>query len=141
MGFITLFKHLGHDLKVAAPVVAKDAVEVVGVTDQIATVATPFLIPYLSGPALALETAIKKGCDIAEVAITTAQAGAAKKLTAGAIAASEIPNAEAIVAEFGKNLQLTPEAQTALSAAIDAIVASRNTIAQLLAALKPAPAK
>jgi hypothetical protein len=150
MGFISLFKHIGHDLshgvveaagaaEHAAPKVAKDAMSAVGIADQIAEFATPILLPTLSGPALAAEMAVKKGIDIAEAAITTAQQGVAKKQTAGAIAAAELPNMQAIIAEFGANLQLGPEAQTALSTAIDAAVASRNSIAQLLAALKPAP--
>jgi|GEM_PF-4240317 len=117
--------------------IAKDALIGVGVADQIAQVATPFIAPMLSGPALAAEQAIAKGIHIAEASITTAQSGIAKKQTASAIAMSELPNAEAIVAEFGGNLKLTPEGESALSTAIDAAVAARNALALFIGALKP----
>jgi hypothetical protein len=138
MGFISLFKKIGHEVEHAAPIVAKDAVQAVGIADQLAEVATPILLPALSGPALAAEKAIKQGIDIAEAAITSAQQGIAKKQTAGTIVAAELPNAEAIIAEFGKNLTLSPEAQGNLSTAIDAFVASRNALAQFVSSLKPA---
>ncbi|MDE2102133.1 MAG: hypothetical protein KGL39_33110 [Patescibacteria group bacterium] len=113
-----------------------DALKTLGIADQVSEIATPFIVPALSPQALAVEQAISKGINLAETAITGAQQGVAKKQTAGTIIAAEIPTLESIVAEFGPNVELSPDQISSMQGAIDGLVAVRNNIATMLASMQ-----
>jgi len=142
MSFKSVFSKVVHAVAHEAPAVGEDALKVVGVADNVAKVATPFIVPFLGPEAAAAEAIINKGIDWAESAIQIEEQGAAKKQGASAIITAEITNAEPVLSAFGlpKNFIPSPATVNAISTAVDAFVASRNALAGVLASLKaPAP--
>lgn len=139
MSFKSIFSKATHLIAHVAPIVAEDALKGIGVADNIAKVATPFLIPYLGPEAASIEAIVNKGVDWAESAIEIEQQGAAKKQGASAIVTAELTNAAPVLAAFGlpKNFVPTPATISAISTAIDAAVASRNALNGVLESLKP----
>jgi hypothetical protein len=149
MSFKSVFSKIVHAVVHEAPIVGSESLKVVSAADNIAQVATPFIVPFLGPEAAAVEALINKGIDWAESAIQIEEQGAAKKQGASAIVTAEITNAEPILQAFGLSKNFTPSTATlsAISTAIDAAVTSRNALAGVLAAVKaqgtpatPAPA-
>lgn len=113
MSFLVVFEKVG-----------AVALRVLGIADSVAQAVTPLLLPSLSPEAVAIEQEVQKGIVIAELAIQAAEsAAAAKKASAFTIASSALP-------------ALPPEAQQALSAAIDNRVALNNNLAILAQATR-----
>jgi hypothetical protein len=128
MSFISVLKSIGRGIETVVGVSATVVTTVTGVAE-------PFVAEF-SPPAAALLMLVNKATGAAEMLITGVQQGVAKKQTALQIIEAELPNVQAIVAQFGSGFVI-PQAE--LSALIDASVAEKNALAAFVAAVKPKP--
>jgi hypothetical protein len=115
--------------------VGVDFLKGLGIADSVATVITPVLGPVLGPSASELLQLFLKGISGAEVLITGAQQGAAKKETAGTIITAEIPTLDSIIASLGSNVVVPANLQAAIGPGIDGAVALVNAITQILEGL------
>lgn len=126
MSFISVFKSIGRGIEKVVGVGA-------AVVTTAITVAEPF-VAELNPAAGAVLDLVGKATATVESIITGAAQGIQKKQTATEIITAELPNVQAILAEFGVGFVI-PTAE--LSALIDASVAEKNALAAFVAAVKP----
>ncbi len=128
MSFISILAGIGRGIVNAGE-------KALGIAATVVSVTQPF-VAILGPEAAAIDGVVVKAITGAEMLITTAQAGVARKATATQIVEAELPNVQALIASYGSGFMI-PQAE--LSALIDASVAAKNALAAFVAAAKPKP--
>lgn len=122
-----------HGIGVAVKAVTSTAATAVVTSLQIAVPIITLVNPAAGAIANKVATAIVG----VEAMITTEKQGVLKRQTVSQIALAELPQLEAVIAQFGPNVKIPPEE---LGAFIDASVAEYNALDKLMKAIEAANA-